>query len=260
MTETDGTDSRRMISALAHRDHPIHAPLSDASVDRLLTRAVTPETERVLDLGCGEAAWLVRALTGRPALRAAGVDLGAEAVEEARRAVALAGLTDRIDLHQLDAREFAADYPFDLVLSVGACHVLGGLLPTLDAAARHLAPGGTVLVGDGFWEREPGPAALEALGADAGEYDDLATTVQRVREAGWTPVYGHVSSLAEWDAYEWAWTGTLARWALDHPQHPLSSRAAEAARAHQHGWLAGYRGTLGFVTLLLRRTTEDGGA
>jgi hypothetical protein len=70
---------------------------------------------------------------------------------------------------------------------------------------------------------------------------------------GWTPVYGHVSTIEEWDDYEFSWTGSLARWALDHPDDPDAKQALEASAEHRDMWL-GYRGVLGFVTLVLRRT------
>lgn len=63
---------RALVSTLAHVDHPIAAPLSDGSVRTLLDRALPRGNERVLDLGCAEAAWMVRALTGHPGLRATG--------------------------------------------------------------------------------------------------------------------------------------------------------------------------------------------
>ncbi len=111
------------------------------------------------------------------------------------------------------------------------------------------------VVGDGFWEREPSPQALAGLGgATADEFADLVTTVDQVIADGWTPVHGHISSQPEWDDYEWSWTGSLAAWALDNPGHPDSAAAAAAAAEHRAGWLGGYRGTLGFVTLVLRRT------
>ncbi|WP_314172397.1 SAM-dependent methyltransferase [Streptomyces winkii] len=243
---------RHVISSLAHRDHPVAAPLSGAAVDRLLDRALPRGDERVLDLGCGGAAWLVRALTGRPRARGEGVDVSPSALAGAREAAAAAGLEGRLELHERDAAGFTSPHAFDLVAVVGSTHAFGGLLPALSAARTHLAADGHVLVGEGFWEREPSPAALAGLGASKGEFDDLATTVERVSSDGWTPVYGHVSTPAEWDDYEWSWTGSLARWALDHPDDPDGARALAAATAHREGWLRGYRGTLGFVTLLLR--------
>jgi SAM-dependent methyltransferase len=246
---------RSLISTLAHVDHPIAAPLSDGSVRTLLDRALPRGDGRVLDLGCAEAAWLVRALAGRPSLRADGVDLSEFALAKGRAAADAAGLGDRLALHTGDATAFEVPQPYDLVLCVGATHAFGGLLPALEAARGHLAPGGSVLVGDGFWEREPGPGTL-AAGFEADEYTDLATTVERVSAAGWTLVYGHVSTLEEWDAYEWSWTGSLSRWALDHPEHPDAAEALGIARTHRDEWMRGYRGTLGFVTLQVRATAS----
>ncbi|OAH13511.1 SAM-dependent methyltransferase [Streptomyces jeddahensis] len=246
---------RQTISALAHGDHPIAAPLSDDSVGRLLERALPHGEARLLDLGCGSGEWLLRALAGRPELRADGVDLAAAALDRARAAAEWDGIGDRLTLHHQDATEFTASGPYDLVLSVGAAHVWGGLLPTLRTARSHLAPGGSVLVGDGFWEREPDRATLDA-GFAPDEYADLPTTVDRITADGWRPVYGHVSTPEEWDDYEWSWTGTLTRWALDHLDDPGHDDALEAAAAHREAWLRGYRGTLGFVTLVLRRAGD----
>jgi SAM-dependent methyltransferase len=246
--------NRRRISALAHADHPVAAPLSDASVARLLDHALRDGAERVLDLGCGEGEWLVRVAEGRPKVRAVGIDLDADTIAEARDGIAARGLGDRVTLHALDAREFSAEDPFDLVLCVGATHAFGGLLPTLEAVRRHLAPGGTALIGDGFWEREPDQRTLDAGFAD--DFADLGTTVDRIVADGWTPVYGHISTTEEWDEYEWSWTGALSRWALDRPDDPDSGQVLKAAAEHRAGWLHGYRRTLGFATLLLRRTPE----
>lgn len=241
-----------MISRLAHATHPVAAPLDDESVRRLLLAALDRGGERVLDLGCGGGAWLLRALTADPGLTAEGVDISAGALAEARAEAAALGLTQRLTLHQRDAREFTAGHRFDAVFSVGASHAFGGLLPTLDAAARQLAPGGRVLVGDCFWESEPSPAARELLG----EYLDLAGTVERVVAHGWTPVFGHVSTRRELDDYEWHWTGALAAWALDRPGDPDSAEALAVADRHRVQWLRDYRSSFGFVTLVLRRTSE----
>ncbi|MBL1099790.1 SAM-dependent methyltransferase [Streptomyces coffeae] len=242
---------RQRISRLAHADHPIAAPLADTTVERLLERAV-PEGARVLDLGCGRATWLQRILALRPDAVAEGVDTDGAALALGREESRDRGVGDRLVLHEGDATAFTAPHRFEVVLSVGAAHAFGGLLPTLAAARRHLAPGGRVLIGDGFWEREPDTPTLGALDAVPEDYADLATTVDRVVADGWTPVHGHISTLQEWDDYEWSWTGALERWALDHLEDPGAVPAHRAAVEHRDAWLKGYRGTLGFLTLLLR--------
>ncbi|MFH8746441.1 SAM-dependent methyltransferase [Streptomyces rimosus] len=242
--------NRQEISRIAHTGHPIAAPLDDGSVRQLLDHGLPRGDERVLDLGCGGGEWLLRALARHPRLRAEGVDISAEALAHARTAAAERGVTDRLVLHHEDAADFRSPHPFGLVLSVGAAHAFGGLLPTLAAAREHLAPGGRVLVGDGFWDRTPSPEAVEMLG----DFADLPTTLERVAADGWTPVHGHISTRRELDAYEWSWTGSLAAWALDHPDGPDRAEALAVAEAHRTEWLRGYRDSWGFLSLVLRRT------
>jgi SAM-dependent methyltransferase len=243
---------REKISRLAHTDHPINSPLDDESVRRLLHRTLNRGDERILDLGCGEAAWLLRALAAHPNVTAEGVDSSAQPLAQAREEAAALGVGQRLVLHHQNAAEFTSPHLFDAVLSVGATHAFGGLLPTLDAAHKHLAPGGHVLVGDAYWECEPSTAAREMLG----EYEDLATTMDRVVAHGWTPVFGHISTRQELDGFEWGYTGSLATWALDHPEDPDSAEALAAATTHRSQWLHGYRDSFGFLTLVLRRTPE----
>lgn len=241
---------RDLIVDLAHADHPVASPLDDETVEQLLRRALTGRRS-VLDLGCGDGTWLLRALRLHRGLVAVGVDTSGAGFVRTRRAARAEGLADRLRLHVADARTWTAEERFDVVLSVGAAHAFGGLVATVEAAAEHLRPGGRLLVGEGFWERPPDDRALELLGASTDDYADLAGTTEAVRAVGWEPVHGHVSSLEEWDAYEWSWTGSLTRWALEHPDDPRSAEVLEVAAQHRAAWLGGYRGALGFVTLLL---------
>ncbi|WP_327259521.1 MULTISPECIES: SAM-dependent methyltransferase [unclassified Streptomyces] len=242
--------NREEMSRLAHAEHPIKSPLDDESVRQLLARGAPRGDERVLDLGCGGGEWLLRALTTHPRLFAEGVDTSEDALRQAHESASRFGVQERLALHHQDAAQFRSAHPFDLVLSVGAAHAFGGLVPTLAAARTHLAPGGRVLIGDGFWEREPSQEAIEMLG----DFTDLATTLDHVAADGWTPVHGHVSTRRELDDYEWSNWGSLASWALDHPDHPDSPQVLETAAVRRTEWLRVYRESWGFVSLVLRRT------
>ncbi|MGP4103042.1 SAM-dependent methyltransferase [Nonomuraea sp. KM90] len=267
---------RDQISGVAHGDHPVSAPISESSLERLLGRAKLPPRAHILDLGCGEAAWLTRALALYPDATADGVDVSERALARAAEEAERRGVSDRLRLHRMPAADFttgaasglssepasevASAGTYDLVLSVGATHAFGGLAPTLRSVRGHLRPpSGLALVGEGFWERPPAPELLARLDAEPGEFADLAGTVERMESAGFATVYGHTSTLDEWDEYEWSWTGTLTRWALAHPG-PDGDAALAAARDHRDLWLNGYRGVLGFVTLLLRRSDTAAGS
>jgi SAM-dependent methyltransferase len=227
--------------------------LSDDSVDRLLALAVAGQST-VLDLGCGDGSWLLRALRREPSLTAVGVDHSDAGFGRVREQAEREGLSSRLELICADAGTWTPVDRFDVVLSVGATHAFGGLEPTLAAMDGHLRPGGRALVGECFWEQTPTSQVLDVLGAELEENGDLAATVEVAAANGWVPLQGHVSTLEEWDDYEWSWTGALARWALDRPDHPDSAQVMAASVEHRRAWLQGYRGTLGFLTVLLSRS------
>ena len=120
---------RQVISHLAHRDHPIAAPVSGAHVTRLLRRARLPEGARILDLGCGEAAWTLRALALHEDATADGVDISAQALKAAEGHAEAQGVWERIRLHHRPAADFPVAEQYDLVVCVGATHALAAWSP-----------------------------------------------------------------------------------------------------------------------------------
>jgi len=235
---------RATLSRIAHRDHAIAAPVSEAQARVLLSRLSPPPNGGVLDLGCGAGVWLAELLDSRPDLTGVGVDI-------ALPPDVADGRSERITWVEADAARYEAE-PVDTVICIGASHAFGGLAPTLDAVRRHLRPGGQVLLGDGLWERPPSVAAQEALQAGPDEFPDLPGLLSQARAAGFEPGYGHVSTLGEWDDYEWSWTGALTEWALrDAPTPAERAEALAVARQHRDEWLLGYRGELGFAFVVL---------
>ncbi|GAB3003505.1 SAM-dependent methyltransferase [Saccharothrix stipae] len=245
---------RQTLTALAHAEHPISAPVGDRAVTEILDRAIRRPDAHVLDLGCGEGAWLLRAVQVHHGITAVGVDISDSGFDTTLADADRLGVADRLDLVCRDVNGYRSSRRADVVLSIGAAYAFGELLPALAAAREHLAEDGVVVLGDCFWEREPSPAVRAELEDGPQKYADLSTTVARVVADGWTPVHGHVSTTAEWDEYEWSWTGSLAAWALDHPDHPDREQVLATSAAHRDSWLNGYRGVLGFVTLVLRPT------
>jgi SAM-dependent methyltransferase len=245
---------RSEISAVAHRWHPVAAPVSDENLGRLISRLDLPKGGRVLELGCGFGEWLLAALEAFPDAEGVGVDSSAPALEQARESAGSRKLSGRVTFEEADAAEWEGE-EFDAVLCVGASHALGGLAKALPAARRHLRPGGRLLLGEGVWEVPPTPEALAGIGAGPGDLQELPNLVTDLRRFGFEPGFGHVSTPAEWDHYEWSWTGALATWALEEPEE--RAEALEIARTHRQVWLAGYRGQLGFVTLVLHDLGED---
>ncbi|TQL04049.1 bifunctional 2-polyprenyl-6-hydroxyphenol methylase/3-demethylubiquinol 3-O-methyltransferase UbiG [Cellulomonas sp. SLBN-39] len=98
-----------------------------------------------LDLGCGEGGdvvWLAR-----QGWRVTGADFSANGLARAARHAADAGVADRVDWWQVDARTFAAGgRSFDLVTSHYLHPAAGGIVDVVRRLCEAVAPGGHLLV------------------------------------------------------------------------------------------------------------------
>lgn len=105
--------------------------------------AFTPGT--ALDVGCGEGGdviWLARR-----GWRVTGADFSGNGLARAARHAASAGVADRTDWWQVDARAFTADgRTFDLVTSHFLHPPDGGMVEVTRRLAEAVAPGGHLLV------------------------------------------------------------------------------------------------------------------
>ncbi|GAB2867583.1 class I SAM-dependent methyltransferase [Nocardioides pacificus] len=112
---------------------------------QLVTEAsrLTPGT--ALDVGCGEGGdviWLAQ-----QGWQVTGADFSATGLERAKRHAEEAGVADRTDWWQVDAREFAAGgRSFDLVTTHFLHPPDGGMVEVTRRLAEAVAPGGHLLV------------------------------------------------------------------------------------------------------------------
>jgi cyclopropane-fatty-acyl-phospholipid synthase len=100
---------------------------------------------RLLDVGCGWGSMAIHAATHYD-VEVVGITLSAQQAALARKRVAEAGLTDRVDIRVQDYRE-VTDGPFDAISSIGmAEHVGRAKLPVYVAQLTELLrPGGRLL-------------------------------------------------------------------------------------------------------------------
>ncbi|HVR45548.1 MAG TPA: cyclopropane-fatty-acyl-phospholipid synthase family protein [Candidatus Binatia bacterium] len=94
-----------------------------AKLDYTLRKLRLRPGERLLDIGCGWGALVVRAAE-RFGARALGITLSAPQCDEARRRIAAAGLADRARVELRDYRELAGER-FDKIVSVGMFEHVG---------------------------------------------------------------------------------------------------------------------------------------
>jgi cyclopropane fatty-acyl-phospholipid synthase-like methyltransferase len=243
---------RERLSAITHGDCAFHDPLDPAVVDEVLAFAALGPGDRALDIGCGPGELLVR-LAERTGCGGLGVDLAAVQIEEARRRAAARAPQAQLQFVADDAA--AVQGEFALSACVGSSHALGGLDAALARMTQLTLPGGHVLLGDGFWAREPTDAYLEALGgATRDELPDYAGLLSAGEHHGLRAVHVRVASDADWDRYEWTLIANGERFLAEHAEAPeAGDLRAWVGAARDRIMAPGGRGTIGFALVLLHR-------
>jgi len=135
------TTREHMAQRYAEGDLPWDAALPPPEVEALAARLAPG---RALDVGCGYGRSTI--YLAERGWRVDGVDFVADAVAEARRRADLAGVVERVTVHQAAVPDL--DFltgPYDLILDIGCGHGLAGrhLDDYRDQVRRLLAPGGT---------------------------------------------------------------------------------------------------------------------
>ena len=235
-----------------HEDLDFNGPLSSTRADRLLDHLGPLTGAHVVDLGCGWAELLLRAVargaTGH------GVDQDAEAIEHARSLASARGLT--ATLEAADAATWTGTP--DVLVVNGSTHLWGGDPTTHTATALRTAhtllpAGGRLLLGEGFWEHPPPPSRLAAMPIPLEQYRPLAELVDLALSQGFRLHYLTQASLDDWDDFQSRHALGRERWLAANPDHPDAPAIRSTADTHRNYWLHGWRGVLGMAYLVLTR-------
>jgi SAM-dependent methyltransferase len=248
------TVTQPVISPL-HEDLTFHGPLSTTRADQLIRSLGQLDGQQVVDLGCGWAELLLRALATEPTATGVGVDTAAAAIEHGQANADARGVADRVTLIVGDAAAWSGR-EVDVLIVNGASHVWGGKPTEHTATALRvshelLRPGGRLLLGEGFWEREPTLAQLAAMPIPLQQYRSLPDLVDLALEHGYRLLALSQASLDEWDEFESRHALGWERWLLANPDSPHADEIRTRADAHRSAWLRGWRGVLGFAYLTL---------
>lgn len=116
---------------------------------------------QVFDLGCGPGDIPIRFVRAFPACRVVGIDASRPMVELAERAVAAAGLSDRVTARCLRLQDLPGDRQADAVISNSLLHHLPNPLQFWQKLRFLVKPGAPVLVMDLL--RPESPEAAQAV-------------------------------------------------------------------------------------------------
>jgi SAM-dependent methyltransferase len=238
--------NRFRFSTISHGDHIFCGPMSSARADELVELLRLPASSRVLDIGCGKAEFLLRAVQ-RYAATGVGVDLNGDFLCVARANAEARGRGERMEWHEARATDVALEpASFDLAICFGSSQAFGNFEQALAALAALVRPGGQVLMADPYWRKEPAAEFLAFLGASADVHLTHAGNEAAGLAAGLVPLYSCVSTADEWDHYEGLFCRAVERFARDHPQDPDALPYRERIRAWRECYRRWSRDTMGF--------------
>jgi SAM-dependent methyltransferase len=240
-------------SALAHRHHEFCNPIATAKIDRILDLLPFGTETRVLDLGCGRGELGLR-IVARFGCVVTGIDTSRPMLDAARERAERAGVVDRFNLSELDIAEFAPEpESFDLAAMLGGGGITGGIQAICERLSCWTRRGGYVLIGEGYWQKAPSVEYLAHLEATKDEFRDHRGNVQAGIDVGLVPLQASVASADEWDDYEWKYSASIERYAIEQPDDPDVPAMLSRIRRWRDGYLRWGRDTLGFGLYLFHR-------
>jgi SAM-dependent methyltransferase len=222
-------------------------PMSMAITKEVIDLLRLPDGGRVLDVACGKAEFLCL-VAERYEITGTGLDLSPITFQEARRNVAARQLTDRINLLNMDAGQYALDRrnSLDMASCIGASWVYGGHKGTLEALSKMVRTGGLVLAGEPFWKIPPEPEYLKLTEQEAESYGSHSSNVKAGVDLGLTFLYSIVSSTDDWDRYEGLQWQAAERYVAAHPDDPDAAVLLDTMRKNRDAYLRWGRDCLGW--------------
>jgi SAM-dependent methyltransferase len=240
-------------SAIAHRDHEFCNPIAPGKFERMLDLLALGADAQVLDLGCGRGELALRVIE-RLRCRVSAIDFSAPMLDAARERAARSGVLDRVRFVEADIAEFAPEpESFDLAAMLGGGGIAGGIAAICARLAGWTQRGGYVLIGEGYWQKVPSAEYLAHLEATEEEFRDHRGNVQAGIDAGLVPLHACVASADEWDEYEWKYSASIERYAIEQADDPDVPAMLERIRRWRDGYLRWGRDTLGFGLYLFHR-------
>ena len=196
---------------------PFHNPIAAEAIEALLDLLALGASDEVLDVGCCRGELLIR-IAERTGAGGLGVDASHEQVELARAEAGERAPRAHLAFEVRDAVAMVAPAErFAVAACIGSTQALGGLEPTLARLRELVRPGGYLVVGEGYWQHEPGPELLELLGATRDELPSLAELLAAGEPHGLELVHVTTASDEDWRRYEWTYVFNLDRHLRDHP-------------------------------------------
>jgi len=207
-----------------------NAPLSLERADYLISLFDLAESATVLDIGCGNGAFLQRVAQAKP-IMGVGIDTNADLIASANATWSNITSDSTLEFYVKDANDYVQDMSsVDLIICIGAEYALGGYRQLLETAKSKLNAGGQLLVGTIYWKQRPNVEYLKLMNGENHHFN-LHDTVQMAYQMGYIPLDVGRSNDDEWDRFEsrsnrrhyqngndwdrhWQWQSGYLRWGV----------------------------------------------
>jgi len=240
---------RQRFSAIAHTRHRICCPVSEERAKRILALLNLPSQASVVDFGCGKAEWL-RLIADQHDIFGVGLDSNAGMLEAASENCAN---YPNISIQGQDASTFKSETTIDLIICVGASGIFGGYRGALEAFSKQLESGKTLLIGEGFWRKEPHPDYLLATGIPREEMESHFDNIAVAQEVGFQEMFSIQSTQEEWDEYEGLYLFNVIDYLANHPEASDAQHMFNRINNWREAYLKWGKDTMGFGLYLFRK-------
>lgn len=227
-------------------------PISFAKIGRLLKILNLSKDCKVLDVGCGQGE-LLRQVVRLYNCSAVGVDINEEEINAAKKA----SKSLHIDWHCQSIREMdLSSQGFSVGFCIGSTHAFGeenGYKKTLAAFQELITQEGLVIIGEGYWKKEPDPEYLKETGIKSASLKKHFENVELAEEMGFTPLYITRSSESEWDHFESCFWLKAEEKLRNDPHNPDLQKKTNHWRKWRRAYLRWGKDTMGFGLYVFRK-------
>ena len=225
-----------------------NAPMSDALADSIAAKLARSMPQAVLDIGCGWSELLLRILARSPDARGIGIDTDDLVIARARSNAEARGLTGRVSF---EPELPASGAQYDVVVCIGSDHIFGSQSAALTTLYPLVRPGGRLLFGSGFWERQPTDEQAGAVGLAPSDLSPLPDLVDTAHTVGFRLLDLRTASRREWEEFEFGFLADWEEWLMAYSDTERATTVRELADTHRTEYLRGWREVLGFAYLTL---------
>ncbi len=227
-------------------------PVTPEMILRAGGLAAISSGDNVYDIGCGNGT-LLSLWDDAYGIRGTGIELRKESAAAAKRAVDEKGAADRIQIIESDAAAWEPDERSDCTVAIGSAFIFGGVVPALAHCESITRPGGSIVIGDRYWQSASVPPEF------AVQWQEIPTEyglVAAARDLGLRLRAVIRASPDDHDRYESAIWQQCIRWLDEHPSHPEREEIEEYLCKIQDEYLVYGREAFGWAIWIFGKGAE----